>query len=147
MALHQLKSNPGSRKRRTRVGRGLGSGLGKTSSAGQKGQNSRSGGGVAPGFEGGQNPIYRRIPKRGFTNYTRVTFNVVNISDLERFVANTEVTPTLLVEAGLIKNNQLGVKVLGDGSLTKPLKVVAAKFSKAAEAAITKAGGTFEVLP
>jgi len=146
MALNQLKSNPGSRKRATRVGRGIGSGLGKTSGRGILGQNSRSGGGKGPGFEGGQNPIYRRIPKRGFKNYTRVEYTIVNIKDFEQFVDKTEITPTLLVEAGLIKNGQSLIKVLGDGSLTKSFKVSAHKFSKSAVAAITKMGGSTEVL-
>jgi large subunit ribosomal protein L15 len=146
MALNQLKSNPGSRKRRTRVGRGIGSGLGKTSGRGILGQNARSGGGKGPGFEGGQNPIYRRIPKRGFTNFTRVEYNIVNIQDFDTFVAKTDITPTLLVEAGFIKNNQLKIKVLGNGTLTKAFKVSAHKFSKSALEAITKAGGTVEVI-
>ena len=146
MALHTLKANPGSRKQKVRVGRGIGSGFGKRAGRGQKGQWARSGGGVSAGFEGGQNPIYRRIPKRGFKNYTQVDVGVVNLADLEPFVEKTSVTPTLLVEAGLVKKNIRLIKVLGFGNLSKPLTVSAHRFSKTAQAAIEKAGGTVEVL-
>jgi large subunit ribosomal protein L15 len=146
MSLHTLKANPGARKQKVRVGRGIGSGLGKRAGRGQKGQWARSGGGVRPGFEGGQNPIYRRIPKRGFKNYTQLDIGVVNIGDLERFVEHAEVTPTLLVEAGLVKKTVRYVKILGFGKLAKPLKVSAHRFSKTAQAAIEQAGGSIEVL-
>ena len=146
MAFNQLKANPGARKRKTRVGRGIGSGLGKTSGRGILGQGSRSGGSVRPGFEGGQNPIYRRIPKRGFKNYTTVRYGVVNVSDLSQFKDGTEVNPTLLIELGLVKSRARGVKILGNGKLDKKLKVLAHHFSQSAIKAITEAGGTTEVI-
>ena len=146
MAFNQLKANQGARKRRTRVGRGIGSGLGKTSGRGILGQGSRSGGSVRPGFEGGQNPIYRRIPKRGFKNYTTVRYGVVNVSDLSQFKDGTEVNPTLLIELGLVKSRARGVKILGNGKLDKKLKVLAHHFSQSAIKAITEAGGTTEVI-
>jgi large subunit ribosomal protein L15 len=146
MALHQLKANQGARKLRTRVGRGIGSGLGKTSGRGILGQGSRSGGSVRPGFEGGQNPIYRRIPKRGFKNYTTTRYGVVNVSDLAVFAAGTEVTPTLLIEKGLLKSTAQGVKILGNGALDKNLKVLAHAFSASALKRITDAGGSTEVI-
>ena len=125
---------------------GLGSGLGKNGGSGNKGQKSRSGGGVRPGFEGGQNPIYRRLPKRGFTNFTKVEYDVVNVRDLNKFENETVVTPTLLVEKGLIPSSYSNVKILGDGELNVKLTVKANKFSKSAEEAIKNAGGTVEVL-
>jgi large subunit ribosomal protein L15 len=146
MAFNQLKANQGARKRKTRVGRGIGSGLGKTSGRGILGQGSRSGGSVRPGFEGGQNPIYRRIPKRGFKNYTTVRYGVVNVSDLSQFKDGTEVNPTLLIELGLVKSRARGVKILGNGKLDKKLKVLAHHFSQSAIKAITEAGGTTEVI-
>ena len=146
MAFNQLKANPGARKRKTRVGRGIGSGLGKTSGRGILGQGSRSGGSVRPGFEGGQNPIYRRIPKRGFKNYTTVRYGVVNVSDLSQFKDGTEVNPTLLIDLGLVKSRARGVKILGNGKLDKKLKVLAHHFSQSAIKAITEAGGTTEVI-
>jgi large subunit ribosomal protein L15 len=146
MAFNTLKANQGARKRKTRVGRGIGSGLGKTSGRGILGQGSRSGGSVRPGFEGGQNPIYRRIPKRGFKNYTTVRYGVVNVSDLSQFKDGTEVNPTLLIELGLVKSRARGVKILGNGKLDKKLKVLAHHFSQSAIKAITEAGGTTEVI-
>ena len=146
MAFNQLKANQGARKRKTRVGRGIGSGLGKTSGRGILGQGSRSGGSVRPGFEGGQNPIYRRIPKRGFKNYTTVRYGVVNVSDLSQFKDGTEVNPTLLIDLGLVKSRARGVKILGNGKLDKKLKVLAHHFSQSAIKAITEAGGTTEVI-
>lgn len=146
MAYNQLKANPGARKRKTRVGRGIGSGLGKTSGRGILGQGSRSGGSVRPGFEGGQNPIYRRIPKRGFKNYTTVRYGVVNVSDLSQFKDGSEVNPTMLIELGLVKSRARGVKILGNGKLDKKLKVLAHHFSQSAIKAITEAGGTTEVI-
>lgn len=145
MKLHEIKPNQPMQKKK-RVGRGPGSGLGKTAGRGQKGQNSRSGGGVRPGFEGGQTTLARRLPKRGFTNFNRKEYEIVNILDLEkRFEAGTEVTPALLKETGLVRKERDGVKILGRGELTKPLHVKAAKFSKSAQEAIEKAGGSVEV--
>lgn len=146
MKLNELKSNEGSRQKATRRGRGLGSGLGKTAGAGQKGQNSRSGGGVRLGFEGGQNPIYRRVSKRGFTNFTRVNYAIVNVEELNRFEDNTVVTPTLLKEVGLVKKEYDGIKILGKGTVSKKLTVSANKFSKTAQSAIEAAGGKVEVI-
>ena len=146
MNLNELKYNEGSRTSKRRICRGLGSGLGKNGGSGNKGQKSRSGGGVRPGFEGGQNPIYRRLPKRGFTNFTRVEYDVVNVRDLNKFENETVVTPTLLVEKGLIPTSYNNVKILGDGELNVKLTVKANKFSKSAEEAIKNAGGTVEVL-
>ncbi len=146
MTLNQLKPNTGSRRKHFRVGRGMASGAGKTSGRGHLGQNARSGGGVRPGFEGGQNPLYRRIPKRGFKNGSRLTFAVVNVESLNQFENGTVVTPALLIEAGIVKKELSGIKVLGSGELKKSLKVQANRFSKTAEAAITKAGGSIEVI-
>ncbi|KGA98297.1 50S ribosomal protein L15 [Alkalihalobacillus alcalophilus ATCC 27647 = CGMCC 1.3604] len=146
MKLHELKPAEGSRKVRNRVGRGIGSGNGKTSGRGHKGQNSRSGGGVRPGFEGGQNPLYRRLPKRGFTNPTRKEFTVVNLDTLNRFEEGTEVTPELLIESGTVKNVKYGIKILGNGKIEKNLTVKANKFSASAVAAIEAAGGKTEVI-
>ena len=146
MKLNELKSNEGSRKTSTRRGRGLGSGLGKTAGAGQKGQYSRSGGGVRLGFEGGQTPIYRRVSKRGFTNSNKTVYAIVNVEDLNRFEDGTTVNPTVLKEAGLISKNLDGVKILGTGTLTKKLTVSANKFSASAANAIESAGGKVEVI-
>ena len=146
MNLNELKYTEGSRSSKKRICRGLGSGLGKNGGSGNKGQKSRSGGGVRPGFEGGQNPIYRRLPKRGFTNFTRVEYDVVNVRDLNKFENETVVTPTLLVEKGLLPTSYNNVKILGDGELKVALTVKANKFSKSAEEAIKNAGGTVEVL-
>ena len=146
MKLNELKSNEGSRKTSTRRGRGLGSGLGKTAGAGQKGQNSRSGGGVRIGFEGGQTPIYRRVSKRGFTNSNKTVYAIVNVEDLNKFEDGTTVNPTVLKEAGLISKNLDGVKILGKGTLTKKLTVSANKFSASAANAIESAGGKVEVI-
>ena len=146
MKLHELKPAQGSRKVRNRVGRGTSSGNGKTSGRGQKGQKARSGGGVRPGFEGGQTPLFRRLPKRGFTNVNAKEYALVNLDQLTVFEDGTEVTPALLKEAGIVRNFKSGVKVLGNGELTKKLTVKAAKFSKSAEAAITAKGGSIEVI-
>ncbi|GAE35349.1 50S ribosomal protein L15 [Halalkalibacter akibai] len=146
MKLHELKPAEGSRKVRNRVGRGIGSGNGKTAGKGHKGQNARSGGGVRPGFEGGQNPLYRRLPKRGFTNPTRKEFTVVNLDTLNRFEAGTEVTPELLIETGTVKNVKYGIKILGNGKLENKLTVKAHKFSASAVEAIEAAGGKTEVI-
>jgi len=134
-------------KARKRVGRGPGSGTGKTSGKGHKGQNARSGGGVRPGFEGGQLPLFRRLSKRGFNNYNfRTVYATVNVGDLERFEEGTTVTKELLVEVGLVKKELDGIKVLGNGELTKKLTVKADKFSSTAKAKIENVGGTTEVI-
>ncbi|ALA52711.1 50S ribosomal protein L15 [Shouchella clausii] len=146
MKLHELQPAEGSRKVRNRVGRGIGSGNGKTAGKGHKGQKARSGGGVRPGFEGGQNPLYRRLPKRGFTNIHRKEYTVVNLDVLNRFEAGTEVTPELLIETKTVKNVKHGIKVLGNGNLDKNLTVKAHKFSASAVKAIEAAGGKTEVV-
>ncbi|MCM3734042.1 50S ribosomal protein L15 [Fictibacillus nanhaiensis] len=146
MKLHELKPSEGSRKVRNRLGRGIGSGNGKTSGRGHKGQNSRSGGGVRPGFEGGQNPLARRLPKRGFTNPTRKEYAVVNLEKLVRFEEGTVVTPELLLETGVVSNLKNGIKVLGNGKLDVKLTVKAHKFSVSAKEAIEAAGGKTEVI-
>lgn len=146
MKLHELSPSPGSRQTRKRVGRGPGSGLGKTSGRGQKGQNSRSGGGVRVGFEGGQNPIFRRLPKRGFTNVNRKEYAVVNLKDLNRFEDGTEVTPALLIETGIVRNPRDGIKILANGDITVKITVKANKFSGAAAEKIEAAGGNTEVI-
>ncbi|MDM8212502.1 50S ribosomal protein L15 [Enterococcus hirae] len=146
MKLHELKPAEGSRQVRNRVGRGTSSGNGKTSGRGQKGQKARSGGGVRLGFEGGQTPLFRRIPKRGFTNINRKEYAIVNLSDLNRFNDGAEVTAAALKEAGLVKDAKAGIKVLGNGSLEKKLTVKAAKFSKTAKEAIEARGGSVEVM-
>ena len=146
MKLHELSPEPGSRKARTRRGRGLGSGLGKTSGRGQKGQNSRSGGGVRTGFEGGQMPLYRRLPKRGFKNIFAKEYAEVNVSSLNRFEDGAVVDPVALIEEGILKNVFDGVRILGDGELTKKLTVKANGFTKSAENKIKAAGGEVEVI-
>lgn len=146
MKLHELKPSEGSRKERNRVGRGTGSGNGKTSGRGHKGQKARSGGGVRLGFEGGQLPLFRRIPKRGFTNINRKEFAIVNLDVLNRFEDGTEVTPELLIESGIIRNEKSGIKILSDGKIEKKLTVKANKFSAAAKEAIGAAGGKTEVI-
>lgn len=144
MKLHELSPAPGSVKKAKRVGRGHGSGWGKTAGKGHKGQNARSGGGVKPGFEGGQMPLRRRIPKRGFTNdMFKTEYAVVNVSSLERFSEGTEVDAELLFAAGILKNAKDGVKILGNGNLSKKLSVKAAAFSEAAKEKIEKAGGSW----
>ena len=146
MKLHELEYTEGSRKKAFRAGRGIGSGNGKTAGKGTKGQNSRSGGGVRLGFEGGQNPLYRRLPKRGFNNISRVDYAIVNVEMLNKFEEGTKVTPALLKEVGLVRKEYDGIKILGNGKLNVKLEVSAHKFSKAAEDAIKNAGGTTEVL-
>ncbi|EMJ6445085.1 MULTISPECIES: 50S ribosomal protein L15 [Bacillus] len=146
MKLHELKPAEGSRKVRNRVGRGIGSGNGKTAGKGHKGQNARSGGGVRLGFEGGQTPLFRRLPKRGFTNINRKEFAIVNLSTLNRFEDGTEVTPELLLETGVISKLNDGVKVLASGAVEKKLTVKAHKFSSNAKEAIEAAGGSVEVI-
>ncbi|MEZ0479634.1 50S ribosomal protein L15 [Planococcus sp. SSTMD024] len=146
MKLHELKPAEGSRSSRKRIGRGIGSGTGKTAGKGHKGQKARSGGGVRPGFEGGQNPLFRRLPKRGFTNINRKDYSVVNLDVLNRFEEGTEITPALLIETGVVSKERSGIKILGNGSLDKKLSVQAHKFSASAKEAIEAAGGQTEVL-
>ncbi|MGG3801546.1 50S ribosomal protein L15 [Metabacillus fastidiosus] len=146
MKLHELKPAEGSRKTRNRVGRGIGSGNGKTAGKGHKGQNARSGGGVRLGFEGGQTPLFQRLPKRGFTNINRKDYAVVNLDKLNRFEEGTEVTPELLLETGVVSNTKSGIKILGNGKLEIKLTVKANKFSATAKEAIESAGGTVEVI-
>ncbi|MEG1804796.1 MAG: 50S ribosomal protein L15 [Clostridia bacterium] len=148
MRLHDLTPAVGATSSSKRLGRGVGSGKGKTSGKGHKGQWARSGGGVRPGFEGGQMPLYRRIPKRGFNNYFRKVYVVVNVSALEAFEPNTEITLEFLLENSIvndIKGNS-GLKLLANGEITKAIKVKAAKFSGAAKAKIEAAGGTCEII-
>jgi len=146
MKLHELKPSEGARKERNRVGRGIGSGNGKTAGRGHKGQNARSGGGVRPGFEGGQTPLFQRLPKRGFTNINRKEYAVVNLDALNRFEDGTEVTPELLIETGVVRNEKSGIKILAKGNIEKKLTVKANKFSSAAKEAIEAAGGSTEVV-
>jgi large subunit ribosomal protein L15 len=146
MKLHELKPAEGSRQERKRLGRGIGSGQGKTAGKGHKGQNARSGGGVRLGFEGGQTPLYRRLPKRGFTNFSRKEYAIVNLDTLNRFEEGTEVTPELLIETGVVSNEKAGIKILAKGNVEKKLTVKAHKFSSAAKEAIEAAGGTTEVI-
>lgn len=146
MKLHELKPNPGSSKNRKRLGRGTASGQGKTAGRGMNGQKSRSGGGVRPGFEGGQMPLYRRLPKRGFTNIFGTQFAEINVEVLNKFEDGAEITPELLKSEGIIKKQLDGVKVLGNGELAKKLTVKAHKFSKSAVEKIEAAGGKAEVI-
>ena len=146
MKLHELSPVEGSKKDAKRIGRGHGSGWGKTAGKGHKGQNARSGGGVRIGFEGGQMPLVRRIPKRGFNNIFATKYAIINVSDLNKFTDGTVVDTELLVAAGLVKKVNDGVKVLGNGDLTAKVTVKAAKFSKSAIEKIEKAGGKAEVM-
>jgi len=146
MNLHELSPAPGARKSRNRVGRGLGSGNGKTSGRGMKGQKSRAGGGVRTGFEGGQMPIYRRLPKRGFKNIWADVYAEVNVETLNRFEDGAVVDPVALVEAGVLKNVRDGIRILGNGELTKRLTVRANGFTKGAQQKIEAAGGKVEVI-
>ncbi len=147
MKLHELRPSEGAFKTSKRLGRGTGSGLGKTSGKGHKGQNARSGGGVRPGFEGGQLPLFRRLPKRGFSNAMfKVEYATINVSDLEKFEDGAVVTPELLKEMGILKKQLAGVKVLGNGNLTKKVTVKANKFSASAVEKIEAIGGKAEVI-
>lgn len=149
MKLHDLRPAEGGKvKARKRVGRGHASGHGKFAGRGRDGQNSRSGGGVRPGFEGGQMPLFRRLPKRGFTNIFAKEYATLNVSELNRFEDGTEVTPELLLESGAVKLSKKkdGIKILGNGELTKKLTVKAHQFSKSAEEKIEAAGGKAEVI-
>ena len=146
MYIHELKNADGARQSSKRLGRGIGSGIGKTSGKGHKGQNARSGGGVRPGFEGGQNPLYRRLPSKGFSNAKfKKVYSTVNVSSLNVFEANTEVDAVKLLEAGILsKVEKDGVKILGNGELTVALKVIANKFTAQAKEKITAQGGSVE---
>ena len=146
MKLHEMKYTEGARTANYRVGRGHASGNGKTAGKGHKGQKARSGGGVRLGFEGGQTPLARRLPKRGFTNFARKEYAIVNVSALNKFEDGTEVTPELLIETGLVKKELDGIKILGEGELEKKLTVKANKFSKSALTVIEQAGGKAEVI-
>ena len=146
MKLHELKPAAGTRSKPTRVGRGIGSGLGKTSGRGHKGQKARSGGGVRRGFEGGQMPLARRVPKRGFTNNLKRELVIINVTELNRFQDGTTVTPDLLLETGVIASLRDGVKILGNGELERALTVKAHGFSKTAVVKIEAAGGKSEVV-
>lgn len=146
MNLHTLKPAEGSRKKEIRVGRGIGSGVGKTCGRGHKGQKARSGGGVRPGFEGGQMPIYRRLPKRGFKNIWAKKFATVNVQSLNRFDDGAVVDGAALIDAGIIKNVLDGVKILGNGDLSKKLSVKANAFTNSAKHKIESAGGSAEVI-
>lgn len=147
MELNTLKPALGSTKNRKRIGRGPGSGHGKTATKGHKGQKARSGGSIKAGFEGGQMPLQRRLPKRGFTPIDRVEYSVVNLKQLDVFEAGSVVDAAALVAKGLIKNSCNAVKILGNGDLSKALKVTATKFSQSARDKITASGGTFEETP
>ncbi|HBG23434.1 MAG: 50S ribosomal protein L15 [Syntrophaceticus sp.] len=144
--LHDLKSTPGARVGRKRKGRGIGSGLGKTAGRGQKGQKSRSGGGTRRGFEGGQMPLSRRLPKRGFTNIFREEIAIVNIKDLDRFADGVVITPELLYEEGLVKKRDIKIKLLGKGDLDRPLTIRVHQASKSAADKVSAAGGKVEVI-
>ena len=146
MKLHEMTYTEGARTSKKRIGRGHGSGNGKTAGKGNKGQNARSGGGVRLGFEGGQTTLARRLPKRGFTNFNRKVFAIVNVASLNCFEDGTEVTPELLIESGLVRKELDGIKILGEGELEKKLTVKANKFSKSALATIEQAGGKAEVI-
>lgn len=145
MRLNDLAPEPGARKSRKRIGRGVGSGWGKTAGRGSKGQNSRSGGGVRPGYEGGQMPIHRRLPKRGFTNIFKKTYTVINIRDLAKMESGSIVDEAVLVRAGLVKGRRDGVKLLGQGEIDIPLTVKIDLVSQSARQKIESAGGTVEV--
>jgi len=146
MELHNLKPTEGSTHAKKRLGRGVGSGTGKTAGKGTKGQNARSGGGTRPGFEGGQTPFFKRMPKRGFTNRFRKEYAIVNVSELNKYENGTVVTPELLMQDRLIRKVLGGVKVLGDGTLEKKLTVQANKFTGSAVEKIEAAGGSVEVI-
>jgi large subunit ribosomal protein L15 len=146
MKLDELKPAAGSNRKRKRVGRGDGSGHGKTSCRGHKGQGARSGGNIAPGFEGGQMPLQRRLPKRGFHNPFKIEMSVVNLAQLESFPSGSEVTPEVLARQGMIRGKNKRIKILGEGSLSKPLTVKAHGFSARAKQGIEASGGTVELL-
>ena len=144
MKLHELSPAKGSTKSRKRIGRGVGSGFGKTAGRGSNGQNSRSGGGVRPGFEGGQMPLHRRLPKRGFTNIFKKRYAILNVRDLSCFETDTVIDELALIKAGIIKRKKDGVKILGQGEIKVPLTVVSCLLSKSARIKIESAGGKIE---
>jgi len=147
MKLHELKKNPGATHSKKIVGRGPGSGLGKTSGKGHKGQNARSGGGVNPVFEGGQLPLYRRLPKRGFSNAKfKTEYAVINVSDLDKFEEGTVITPELLKEVGMVKKQLAGIKVLGNGEITKKITIRAHRFTSSALRKLEESGSKAEVI-
>jgi large subunit ribosomal protein L15 len=146
MKLHELRPAEGSKRNPKRIGRGTGSGTGRNAGKGEKGQNSRSGGGTRPGFEGGQMPLYRRLPKRGFTNIFAKEIVAINVDRLNIFDNGTEVTPDLLLKSGVVSKIYDGIKILGNGELTKSLNIKAHKFSKSAVEKIEAAGGKIEVV-
>ncbi|MCF8068625.1 MAG: 50S ribosomal protein L15 [Desulfobacterales bacterium] len=146
MKLNELSPAPGAHKNRKRIGRGVGSGTGKTAGRGSKGQNSRSGGGVRPGYEGGQMPIHRRLPKRGFTNIFKKNIAVINLKDLERFDTDVVVNEAELVKAGLVKGKRDGIKLLGNGELKNPLTIQVNMVSTSAREKVEAAGGKIEVI-
>lgn len=146
MKINELSPAEGSRKKRKRVGRGPGSGHGKTCCRGHKGQRSRSGGGVRPGFEGGQMPLHRRLPKRGFTNIFRKEYNILNVEDLNRFEPNALLDAEAFKQAGLIKKMMDGIKLLGTGEITRPVVVRLQKVSKTAKEKVEAAGGKVELI-
>ena len=146
MRIHELSPAEGSRKKRKRVGRGPGSGHGKTCCRGHKGQRSRSGGGPRPGFEGGQMPLQRRLPKRGFTNIFRKRYNVINIKDLHGFSPNATLDMAALKEAGLVRKERDGIKLLGSGEISHPVVIKVRRVSNAAREKIEAAGGTVEII-
>lgn len=146
MRLHEIGSLPGARKNRKRIGRGVGSGWGKTAGRGTKGQNSRSGGGVRPGYEGGQMPIHRRLPKRGFTNIFAKSYAIINIRDLSRFESGSVVDEAAMVRMRLVKGKRDGIKLLGQGEIDYPLTIKVNRISQSAESKIKAAGGSVEVI-
>ncbi len=146
MKLHELSPASGSRRTRKRLGRGVASGQGKTAGRGTKGQGSRSGGGVRPGYEGGQMPIHRRLPKRGFTNIFKKQFAIINVKDLNRFADGSQIDEVALVKQGLVKGRYDGIKLLGQGEIDRPVQIKVHAVSKSAQAKITAAGGTVEVI-
>ena len=146
MKLHELSPASGARHSRKRLGRGVGSGQGKTAGRGTKGQGSRSGGGVRPGYEGGQMPIHRRLPKRGFTNIFKKQIAIINVKDLNRFESGSEVDDLALVKLGLVKGRYDAIKLLGNGEIDRPVQVKVNAVSKSAQEKITAAGGTVEVI-
>ncbi|MBU0735986.1 MAG: 50S ribosomal protein L15 [Proteobacteria bacterium] len=146
MRINELSPAEGSRKKRKRVGRGPGSGHGKTACRGHKGQKSRSGGGVPPGFEGGQMPLQRRLPKRGFTNIFKKEYNIINVEDLNRFEPNAFLDVEILRQAGLVKKMMDGIKLLGNGEISRPVVVRIHKVSKTAKEKIEAAGGKVEII-
>ena len=146
MKLHELSPASGSRKARKRLGRGVATGQGKTAGRGTKGQGSRSGGGVRPGYEGGQMPIHRRLPKRGFTNIFKKQVAVINVKDLNRFESGSDIDEVALVKQGLVKGRYDAIKLLGQGEIDRPVQIKVHAVSKSAQAKITAAGGTVEVI-